>query len=102
MVFEIARLDIDPAQAAPFEAAVAQAEPHFRADKGCTGFALQRIVETPGTYHLLVGWVSVEAHMVGFRESDAFQVWRSLASPFFVSPPQVIHAETVIGDVGVQ
>jgi quinol monooxygenase YgiN len=51
---------------------VAQAEPFFRADAGCTGFALQRVVEEPGVYHLVVGWTSVEAHNVGFRGSDNF------------------------------
>jgi len=102
MVFEIARITIDPARAADFEAAVAQAEPFFRADKGCTGFALQRVVEEPGIYHLLVGWVSVEAHNVDFRGSDNFTQWRTLAGPFFVAPPVVIHTETVIGEAGVK
>lgn len=36
-------------------------------------------------YHLRVGWESVEAHMVGFRESDGLQAWRALASPFFTA-----------------
>ena len=101
MVTEIARIEIDPARAAEFEAAVAQAEPYFRADKGCTGFALERVVETPGTYHLIVGWTSVEAHLEGFRGSPAFQVWRALSSPFFLEPPHVVHMERVIGTVTV-
>ncbi|NOW48602.1 quinol monooxygenase YgiN [Novosphingobium sp. SG751A] len=102
MVFEIARITIDPARAEDFEAAVAQAEPHFRADPGCTGFALQRVVEEPGVYHLLVGWTSVEAHNVDFRSTDNFAKWRALAGPFFVEPPKVVHVETVIGEAGVK
>lgn len=102
MVFEIARIAVDPARAGDFEAAVAQAEPFFRADTGCTGFALQRVVEEPGVYHLVVGWTSVEAHNVGFRGSDNFAQWRALAGPFFVEPPKVVHVETVIGEVGVK
>ncbi|RVU05420.1 antibiotic biosynthesis monooxygenase [Novosphingobium umbonatum] len=97
MIFEIARLTIDPARAADFEAAVAKAEPFFRADKGCTSFALQQVIEEPGVYHLLVGWVSVEAHMVDFRETQNFQEWRALAGPFFVEPPKVVHVRNVIG-----
>ena len=97
MVLEIARLTTDPARAAEFEAAVAQAEPYFRADKGCTGFALQRVVEEPGVYHLVVGWTSVEAHNDVFRATQNFQEWRALAGPFFTAPPHVVHVDTVIG-----
>ncbi len=102
MVTEIARLTIDPARAAEFEAAVAEAEPLFRAHPGCTGFALERVVETPEIYHLVVGWVSVEAHNEDFRSTEAFQQWRALAGPFFVAPPEVVHLQTVIGTVEVK
>jgi quinol monooxygenase YgiN len=102
MVTEIARIEIDPTRAAAFEAAVASAEPLFRADTQCTGFALERVIETPGAYHLVVGWTSVEAHNRDFRATEAFAQWRALAGPFFVTPPQIVHVETVIGDVVVR
>lgn len=101
MTTEIARITIDPTRAAEFEAAVAKAEPLFRADGGCTGFALQRMIEAPGTYYLVVGWISLEAHTVVFRATEAFQQWRALAGPFFTLPPEVIHLEDVIGTVAV-
>lgn len=91
MIHELATLTIDPARAADFEAAVAEARPHFEAAKGFVSFALHRSIENPERYHLVVGWESVEAHMVDFRESEGFQVWRSLASPFFTAPPSVEH-----------
>lgn len=100
-VTEIARLTIDPARAAAFEAAVAEAEPLFRADPGCTGFALQRVVKAPGVYHLVVGWTSVAAHNDLFRATPAFQAWRALAGPFFTAPPVVEHVATVLGAVTV-
>lgn len=96
MIFEVASLTIDPARAAEFEAAVAQAKPHFEAARGFVSFALQRVIEEPGAYRLLVGWETVEAHMVDFRESEGFQHWRGLAGPFFVAPPSVVHVETVV------
>lgn len=102
MVHEIATLSIDAAKCSEFEAAVAKAEPLFRADPGCTGFALRRIVETPGVYQLVVGWETVEAHMHDFRESEAFQQWRALVSPYFAAPPSVIHTEAAIGKVTVE
>ncbi|MBC2664909.1 antibiotic biosynthesis monooxygenase [Novosphingobium flavum] len=96
MIHEIATLAIDPARSADFEAAVAAARPHFEAAKGFVSFGLQRVIEEPGSYRLVVGWETVEAHMVDFRESDGFQQWRALAGPFFTAPPAVIHVDTVI------
>jgi quinol monooxygenase YgiN len=96
MIKEIARIDIDPAQAKDFEAAVAQAAPHFRAAAGCRNFALERAVDRPGHYLLVIGWESVAAHTVDFRASDGFQAWRTLAGPFFKTIPDVFHVETAI------
>ena len=96
MIHEIATITIDPARAAQFEAAVAGARPHFEGAKGYVSFALDRSIEHPERYRLVVGWESVEAHMVEFRESDGFTRWRELASPFFVGSPVVEHVERVI------
>ena len=67
MIREIATLIIDPARTAEFEAAVAEARPHFEAAKSFVSFALHRPVENPERYHPAVGWESVAAHMVDFR-----------------------------------
>ncbi|MEY2925934.1 MAG: hypothetical protein RL367_411 [Pseudomonadota bacterium] len=94
MITEIATLTIDPAKAAAFEAAVAQAVSAFKSDTGCHGMALERIIEDPAQYRLLVQWDSVDAHMA-FRETPAFQTWRGLAGSFFVGTPAVVHSESV-------
>jgi quinol monooxygenase YgiN len=94
LITEIATLTIDPANAAAFEAAVAQAAPLFKSDPGCQSMALERIIENPAEYRLLVRWDSVEAHM-SFRETSTFQKWRGLAEPFFVAPPRVVHSDEV-------
>ena len=96
MIHEIASLTIDPARATDFEAAVAAARPCFEAAKGFVSFGLQRVIEEPGSYRLVIGWETVEAHMVDFRESEGFQTWRGLAGPFFTAPPSVVHVETAI------
>lgn len=96
MIEEIAQIEIDASQAQAFEAAVAQAEPHFRAAKGFRSFALYRSIELPGRYRLIVGWDSVEAHTVDFRASPAFQAWRALAGPFFLAPPHVEHVQRIL------
>jgi quinol monooxygenase YgiN len=94
MITEIAALTIDPADAAAFEAAVAQAAPLFKSDPGCRGMALERIIEDPAQYRLLILWDSVDAHM-DFRDTPAFQTWRGLAGPFFAAPPSVVHSAEV-------
>ena len=90
MIREIALIEIDPAKAEAFEAAVAGVESAFRRG-GCLEFGLHRSIENPGRYRLLVGWETVEAHTVDFRGSPEFQEWRAAAGPFFVQPPQVEH-----------
>jgi len=95
MITEIAALTIDPARAEEFEAAVASAQPFFQAAQGCRGMSLERVIEDPSRYRLIVQWDSVEDHMVTFRQSEAFQGWRSAAGPFFVEPPTVEHSRVV-------
>lgn len=96
MITEIATLRINPLRAADFEAAVTKAAPFFKAAKGCHGMSLERVIETPGTYHLRVLWETVDAHMVDFRNSDNFQQWRALAGPFFLEPPAVVHGDAPV------
>ncbi len=96
MIREIADIVIDPAQSAAFEAAVARAVPLFRSAHGCRAMALEKVREDAGRYLLLVQWESLEDHMVHFRESEAFQLWRALAGPYFARPPEVRHAEPVL------
>jgi len=96
MVTEIAHITIEASRASEFEAAVAQAVPVFRAAPGCRGLSLQRVVEDPTRYQLVVRWDTLEHHTVEFRNSDNFREWRRLASPFFVKPPVVEHC-TLVG-----
>jgi len=96
MIHEVATLSIDPARGAEFEAAVAQARPHFEAAPGYVSFSLQKSIENAGRYLLIVGWDSVEAHMVDFRGSEGFQIWRGLVGGFFISPPSVEHTLAVV------
>ena len=95
MIREIATLTIEPTNAAEFEAAVQKAQPVFLADPGCQSMHLERVIEEPGSYRLVVVWDSVEAHTEGFRNSPAFLQWRELAGPFFTEPPKVVHTEQV-------
>jgi len=96
MIFEIAEIEVLPGQEEAFEAGVRQAAPLFQRAKGCRGMELQRSIEKPSHYKLVVKWDSVEDHMVHFRESADFQEWRRLAGPHFAMPPVVGHVASVM------
>ena len=91
MFLEIAQIEVKPGSEADFEAGVAKAAPLFQRAKGCKGMQLQRSVEFPSRYRLVVKWETVENHMVDFRNSEDFQAWRGLVGAFFAAPPAVEH-----------
>ncbi len=91
VITEHAVLTIDPQRADEFEKAFAQAVLIPERSPGFVSGRLLKGVESPGTYLLLFEWESVEAHVVGFRESPAMGEWRALVGPFFVTPPVVEH-----------
>lgn len=100
MIYEIAELYIKPETSAEFEAAVTQAVPLFQRAAGCLSMRLERCIEIPGTYHLVVGWQTVDNHMVDFRNSADFQEWRRLVGGFFALPPKVDHYAGVVAGFG--
>ncbi len=57
---------------------------------------LTRGVETPTRFVLLIEWDSVEAHTVGFRESENFGRWRAIVGPFFDGSPNVEHFDDAV------
>src|SRR5262249_10098546 len=96
MIFEIVEIDIKPGEEAAFEAGVEKAVPIFRRAKGCHGMELQRSIETPSKYRLVIKWETVEDHMEHFRGSEDFQEWRKLVGPYFASAPVVGHTHIVV------
>jgi heme-degrading monooxygenase HmoA len=96
MIFEIAIIEVKAGEEAAFEAAAAKAVPLFKRAKGCAGMELQRSIEVPSRYRLVVKWETVEDHTVHFRGSEGFQEWRRLVGPHFTSPPVVEHTRTAL------
>ena len=93
MILEIAQIDVKSGMEAEFEAGVAKAAPLFQRAKGCVSMELQRSIEKPNRYRLMVGWETLDNHMVDFRESADFQEWRALVGPYFEKPPEVEHTQ---------
>lgn len=100
MILESAALQVKPGESGAFEAAFGRAQAIISSMPGYLSHELQRCIEREGHYLLLVRWVSVEAHEVGFRKSPGYQEWRALLHPFYDPFPTVLHYEAVAGCMG--
>jgi len=96
MAYEICEIQVKPGEEEAFEAAVKEAAAVFQRSKGCLGLELQRTVEAPSKYRLVIEWETVEDHVVHFRNSENFQEWRRIAGPYFSQPPHVEHTNVVL------
>lgn len=97
MILEIAQLTIRPGQSAAFEQAFAQAQRIIASMPGYQSHELQRCIEKPDDYVLLVRWDTLEDHEVGFRQSAQYQEWKALLHHFYDPFPTVLHYGPVKG-----
>lgn len=91
MIIEIAEIDIKPGLEQQFEHQAAQARPFFAAAEGCHGVELQRCIETPHKFLLMVRWETVAHHNETFVGSAGWQAWRDLVGEFIDGKPNVYH-----------
>ncbi len=91
MVLEVAILNVRPNQGADFEKAFAEAQIIISSILGYRRHELQRCVETPDRYLLLVWWQDLESHTVVFRKSPEYQRWKELLHHFYDPFPEVEH-----------
>ena len=91
MILEVAILDVKPKQEQAFEAAFSEAQLIISSIKGYISHQLQKSIEHPNRYILLVNWKTLEDHTVGFRESAEYQKWRALLHHFYDPFPTVEH-----------
>jgi heme-degrading monooxygenase HmoA len=95
MILEVAILNVRTAQMADFEAAFRQASPLIASMGGYISHELQRCLETPNRYILLVHWQRLEDHTVGFRGSPEYQEWKRLLHHFYDPFPTVEHYQLI-------
>ncbi|MFK0729836.1 MAG: antibiotic biosynthesis monooxygenase family protein [Gloeotrichia echinulata GP01] len=95
MILEVAILEIKPGLAEEFETAFKTASSIIASMSGYISHELQRCIETPNRYILLVRWQTLEDHTVGFRQSPEYQQWRSLLHNFYNPFPRVEHYQVV-------
>jgi len=95
MILEVAVLNVRDGLHLEFEQSFAQAQAIISSMPGYISHQLQRCLETPGKYILLVEWKQLQDHTVGFWRSFQYQEWRRLLHHFYEPFPTVEHYEMV-------
>ncbi len=95
MILEHAVLEVIPGEEARFEAAFARAKDIISSARGFRSLQLQRCIEQPSRYLLLVEWDTLGDHTEGFRGSAAYEEWKQLLHHFYDPFPTVDHYEPV-------
>ena len=100
MILEVAVLNVVVGKEVEFEAAFKVASAIIAAVPGYVSHQLQRCLEQPSRYILLVNWQTLEAHTVDFRSSPSYQQWQKLLHHFYDPFPTVEHYAMVLENHG--
>ncbi len=95
MILEVAILQVKPGETGEFEAAFKKAERIISSASGYISHDLERGIENPSRYALLVRWEKLEDHTEGFRKSAEYQEWKRLLHHFYDPSPTVEHFRPV-------
>jgi len=97
MILELADIRIQPGKQAEFDLAIQRGvETVIAKAKGFRGYKVNKGIESPERYLLMIFWETLENHTVDFRESPAFTEWRAIVGPFFAAPPVVEHFSLLV------
>ena len=94
MILEVADIRIQPGQEAAFDEAIQRGlKDVISQAQGFKGWKVNKGVESPQRYLLMIFWDTLEDHTVHFRQGPLFAQWRAIVGPFFAGPPTVEHFE---------
>jgi len=96
VILEHAVLDVIPGREDAFESAFDEAKAIISSMPGFRTLRLERGIEVPSRYVLLVEWDRLEDHTDGFRGSPEYERWRALLHHFYDPFPVVDHYERVV------
>jgi heme-degrading monooxygenase HmoA len=92
MILEIADIRIAAGKQAEFDAAIQRGvETVIAQAQGFRGYKVNKGVESPDRYLLMIYWDTLANHTIDFREGPLFPEWRAIVGPFFAAPPVVEH-----------
>lgn len=95
MILEVAVLNIVPERTNEFEKQFFVAQEIISSMNGYKWHQLQKCIEVPSRYILLVEWETLKDHTVGFRLSPEFKDWKKLLHHFYDPFPTVEHYERI-------
>jgi heme-degrading monooxygenase HmoA len=95
VITEHALLPVRAGQEDAFIETMGRAKAIIAASPGFVSLRVERCVERPSCFLLLVEWETLEAHTEGFRGSAAYEEWRTLLHHFYDPFPVVEHFEVV-------
>lgn len=95
MILEVAVLDVKLGNEKKFEMVFDQAQEIISSIDGYISHQLQKCIEKPNRYILLVNWQTLEDHTIGFRGSEKYQEWKALLHHFYEPFPEVEHYQNI-------
>jgi heme-degrading monooxygenase HmoA len=96
VITEHAVLPVIAGREGEFMKVMERAKQIIAASPGFVSLRVERCVERPSNFLLLVEWETLEAHTEGFRGSAAYEDWRALLHHFYDPFPVVEHFEVVV------
>jgi heme-degrading monooxygenase HmoA len=91
VITEHALLEVVPGREDEFLDAMEKAKAIIAASPGFVSLRIERGIERPSCFLLLVEWERLEDHTEGFRGSEAYQAWRRALHHFYEPFPVVEH-----------
>jgi heme-degrading monooxygenase HmoA len=96
VITEHALLQVLPGREDEFVEAMEQAKDVIASSPGFVSLRVERGIERPGCFLLLVEWERLEDHTQGFRGSAAYGQWRAALHHFYDPFPVVEHYLPVV------
>ena len=96
MILEVAILNVIAEKTSEFEESFETAKKIIAKQNGFVSLSLQKCLEKPSRYILLVNWKTLEDHTKGFRGSSDYHDWKNLLHHFYDPFPVVEHYELPI------
>ena len=96
MITGHALLELVPGQEDAFLEAMDRAKVDIAGSPGFSSLRVERCMERPSCFLLLVEWGRLEDHTEGFRGSAAYREWRAALHHFYDPFPVVEHFEAVV------
>jgi heme-degrading monooxygenase HmoA len=92
MILEVADIRIQAGKQAAFDEAIQRGLATVISQaQGFKGWKVNKGLESPERYLLMIFWDTLEDHTVAFRGGPLFAQWRAIVGPFFAAPPVVEH-----------